>query len=37
VADKHNQRYGIILPTETQQIILNAISKAKKVLEFQAG
>ena len=35
--DKHNQRYGVILPIELQQLLLSAVSKAKKMLEFQPG
>lgn len=34
VADKHNQRYGLILEPEQQKVMLEATKKARACMEF---
>ena len=33
--DKHNQRYGLIVGEVEQNVMLSAVTKAKKVFEFK--
>lgn len=35
VQDKHNQRYGIVLPEENRQGMLGAVTQARKVFEVR--
>lgn len=35
VPDKHNQRYGLVVPEEQRQVMLTAVANAKKLFDFK--